>query len=98
MKHLGSKNGNFSEYDEKRWPHKLVGFMKKSENLTYICERCKLIAAFLAGERFDSVFWKNKVDGTQNLTYNGKLMPKVVGPTSEKNGKLKKLIFDYIMI
>ena len=54
----------------------------------------------LAGERFDSVFWKNKVDGTQNLTYNGKLMPKVVGPTSEKkkNGKLEKLIFDYIMI
>ena len=37
-----------------------------------------------AGERFDSVFWKNKVDGTQNLTHNGKLMAKVVGPTSEK--------------
>ena len=56
MKHLGSKSGNFSEYEEKRWQHRFVGFMKKSENLAYICEKCKLIAAFLAGERFDSVF------------------------------------------
>ena len=49
-----------------------------------ISENCKLTATNLAGERFDSVFWKNKVDGTQNLTYNGKMMPKVIGPTNEK--------------
>ena len=49
-----------------------------------ISENCKLTATNLAGERFDSVFWKNKVDGTQNLTYNGKMMPKVLGPTIEK--------------
>ena len=98
MKLLGSKSGNFCEYEGKRLQHRFVGFLEKSENLAYICEKCKLIGAFLAGERFDSVFWKNKVDGTQNLTYNGKMMPKVLGPTSEKNGKLEKLIFDYIMI
>ena len=56
MKHLGSKSGNFSEYEKKRWQHRFVGFMKKSENLAYISEKYKLIAAFLAGERFDSVF------------------------------------------
>ena len=49
-----------------------------------VSKKCVVMLTNLAGERFDSVFWKNKVDGTQNLTYNGKLMPKVVGPTSEK--------------
>ena len=49
-----------------------------------VSEKCKLTSTFLAGKRFDSVFWKNKVDGTQNLTYNGKMMPKVLGPTNEK--------------
>ena len=49
-----------------------------------ISENCELTATNLAGERFDSIFWKNKVDGTQNLTYNGKMMPKVLGPTIEK--------------
>ena len=63
-----------------------------------VSEKCKLTSTFLAGEIFDSVFWKNKVDGIQNLTYNGKMMPKVLGPTNEKNAKLEKLIFDYIMI
>ena len=56
-----------------------------------VSEKCKLTSTFLAGERFDSVFWKNKVDGTQNLTYtgNGKMMPEVLGLTIEKmeNGK-----------
>ena len=56
MKHLGSKSGNFREYEGKRWQHRFVGFLEKSENLAYICEKCKLIAAFLAGERSDSVF------------------------------------------
>ena len=49
-----------------------------------VSEKCVLTGSNLAGERFDSVFWKNKVDGTQNLTYNGKMMPKVLGPTNEK--------------
>ena len=31
---------------------------------------------------------KNKVDGTQNLTYNGKMMSKMLGPTHEKMEKL----------
>ena len=61
-------------------------------------EKCVVTASNLAGERFDSVFWKNKVNGTQNLSYNEKMMPKVLGPTIEKNGKLEKFIFDYIMI
>ena len=49
-----------------------------------VSEKCVLTGSNLAGERFDNVFWKNKVDGTQNLTYNGKMMPKVLGPTNEK--------------
>ena len=56
MKHLESKSGNFSEYEEKRCQHRFVGFMEKSENLAYICEKSKLMAAFLAGERFDGMF------------------------------------------
>ena len=63
-----------------------------------VSEKCVVTLTNLAGERFDSVFWKNKVDDAQNLTYNGKMMPKVLGPTVEKNGKLEKLILDYIMI
>ena len=53
---MGSKSGNFSEYEEKRWQHRFVGFIEKSENLACICEKCKLMAAFLAEERFDSAF------------------------------------------
>ena len=49
-----------------------------------VSKKCVVMLTNLAGERFDSVFWKNKVDGTQNLTYNGKMMPKVLGPTNEK--------------
>ena len=78
-----------------------MGFGEKSQNIMGVSEKCKLTSTFLAGERFDSVFWKNKVDGTQNLTYNGKMMPKVLGPTctsEKKNGKLDKLIFGYNMI
>ena len=49
-----------------------------------VSEKWKLTATKLAGERFGSVFWKNKVDGTQNLIYNGKMMPEVLGPSSQK--------------
>ena len=83
MKHLGSKSGNFSEYEEKRWQHRFVGFMGKSENLAYICEKCKLMAAFLAGERFDSVLWKNQV----NVLW--KLALKVAKPTIENRKNLE---------
>ena len=100
MKHLGSKSGNFSEYEGKRWQHRLVGFMKKSENLAYICEKCKLIAAFLAGERFDSVFWKNKVNGTQKLRQTWKLALEVAKSTIENRKNLefssrKKILCTY---
>ena len=49
-----------------------------------VSEKCVVTLTNLAEVSFDSVFWKNKVDGTQNLTYNGKMMPKVLGPTNEK--------------
>ena len=58
-----------------------------------VSEKCKLTASNLGGERFDSMFWENKVDGTQNLTYNGKMMPKVLGPTIEKKWKIGKIDF-----
>ena len=76
----------------------ILGAGEKSQNIMGVSEKCVVSASNVAGERFDSVFWKNEVDGTQNLTYNGKMMPKVLGPTNEKNAKLEKLIFDYIMI
>ena len=49
-----------------------------------VSEKCVVTASNLAGERFDSVFLKNKVDGTQNLIYHEKMMPKVLEPTIEK--------------
>ena len=59
-----------------------------------VSKKCVVMLTNLAGERFDSVFWKNKVDGTQNLTYNGKMIPKLLGPTSEKkNWKIAKIDF-----
>ena len=58
-------------------------FWKKSLNLAYICEKCKLMGAFWDGERFNSVFWKNRVDGTQKFVQTWKLALKVVKPTIE---------------
>ena len=89
MKLLGSKSGNFREYEEKRWQHRFVGFLEKSENLAYICEKCKLIVTLLARERFDSVFWKNKVNGTQKLRQTWKLALKVAKPTIENRKNLE---------
>ena len=89
MKYLGSKSGNFSQYKWKRWQHRFVGFLEKLQNLAYIREKCKLIAAFLAGERFDSVFWKNKVNGTQKLRQTWKLALKVAKPTIENRKNLE---------
>ena len=64
-------------------------FLEKSQNIVYICEKCKLMGAFLGGERFDIVFWKNKVDGTQKLGQTRKLPLKVVKPTIENRKNLE---------
>ena len=84
IKHLGSKSGNSTQYQWKRWQHRFVGFLEKSQNQGYVYEKCILSVICLGGKNFDIFVWKNKVDGTQNLTYNEKMMPKVLGPTIEK--------------
>ena len=63
-----------------------------------VSEKCILTASKSGEERFKVLLCENKVDCTQNLTYNEKMMPKVLEATIEKNGKLEKLIFDYIVI
>ena len=67
----------------------ICGFLKKSQNPAYIYEKCKLMGAFLAGERFNNVFWKNRVDGTQKLVQTWKLALKVVKPTIENRKNLE---------
>ena len=89
MNHLGSKSGNFSKYEGKRWQHRFVGFLEKSENLAYISEKCKLMVAFLAGESFDSAFWKNRVNGTQKFRQTWELALKVAKPTIENRKNLE---------
>ena len=49
-----------------------------------VSEKCKLTASNSGEERFKVLLCENKVDGTQNLTYNEKMMPKVLEPTIEK--------------
>ena len=49
-----------------------------------VSEKCKLTGTNSGEERFDTIFWQNKIDGTQNLIHNGKIMPKVLGPTIEE--------------
>ena len=49
-----------------------------------VSEKCKLTLTNSGEERFKVLLCENKVDGTQNLTYNGKMMPKVLEPTIEK--------------
>ena len=49
-----------------------------------VSEKCKLMASNSGEERFQVLLCENKVDGTQNLTYNEKMMPKVLEPTIEK--------------
>ena len=58
----------------------------------------KLTTTFLAGEKFDSLFWKNKVDSTQNLTYKWENDAKSAQTPNWKNEKLEKFIFYYITI
>ena len=84
MRHLGSKSGNSNRYVWKRWQHGFWSFGEKSQNIMGVSKKCVVMLTNLAGERFDSVFWKNKVDGTENLTYNGKIIPEVLGPTIEE--------------
>ena len=58
-------------------------------------EKCILTASESGEERFKVLLCENKVDGTQNLTYNEKMMPKVIELIIEK---MEKLIFDFILI
>ena len=48
-----------------------------------VSEKCVVMLTNLAGESFDSVFWKNRVDGTQKFVQTWKLALKVVKPTIE---------------
>ena len=66
----------------------LSGF-EKSQNPAYLCETHKLMLVFLAGERFDNVFGKNKIDGTQEFGQTWKLTLKVVKFTIENRKKLE---------
>ena len=83
IKHLGSKSGNLTQYQWKRWQHRFVGFLEKSQNQAYVYEKCILMGAFLAGKSFDIVVWKNKVDGTQNFDITWKSAWEVAKPTIE---------------
>ena len=67
LKHLGNKSGNSTQYQRKRWQHRFVGLLEKSQNRGYVYEKCILTGTFLGGKSFDIVVWKNKVDGTQNF-------------------------------
>ena len=67
IKHLRSKSGNLTQYQWKRWQHRFVGFLEKSQNQAYVYEKGIWMLTFLAGKSFDIVVWKNKVDGTQNF-------------------------------
>ena len=49
-----------------------------------VSEKCILTASKSGEESFKVLLCENKVDGTQNLTYNEKMMPKVLEPTIEK--------------
>ena len=83
IKHLGSKSGNLTQYQWKRWQHRFVGFLEKSKNQAYVYEKCELMLTFLAGKSFDIVVWKNKVDGKQNCDISWKSALEVAKPTIE---------------
>ena len=59
IKHLGSKSGNLTQYQWKRWQHRFVGFLGKSQIQGYVYEKCIWMGAFLIGKSFDIAFWKN---------------------------------------
>ena len=83
IKHLGSKSENLTQYQWKRWQHRFVGFLEKSQNQAYVYEKCELMLTFLGGKRLDIVVWKNKVDGTQNFDISWKSALEVTKPTIE---------------
>ena len=49
-----------------------------------VTEKCMLTWSDSGEERFQVLLCENKVNGTQNLIYNGKMMPKVLEPAIEK--------------
>ena len=83
IKHLGSKSGNLTQYQWKRWQHRFVGFLEKSQNQAYVYEKCELMLTFLGGKSFDIVVWKNKADGTQNFDISWIPALEVAKPTIE---------------
>ena len=83
INHLGSKSGNSTQYQWKRWQHRFVGFLEKSQNRGYVYEKCILTGTFLGGKSFDIVVWKNKVNGTQNFDITWRSAWEVAKPTIE---------------
>jgi len=57
---------------------------EKSQNLMSVSEKWKLTFRNSGEERFKMLLFENKVDGTQNLIYNGKMRSKVLEPIIEK--------------
>ena len=83
IKHLGSKSGNLTQYQWKRWQHRFVGFLEKSQNQAYVYEKFELMLTFLGGKSFDIVVWKNKVNSTQNFDISWKSALEVAKPAIE---------------
>ena len=50
---MGSKSGNLTQYQWKRWQHRFVDFLDKSQNQAYLYEKCIWMVTFLAGKSFD---------------------------------------------
>ena len=67
----------------KCWQHGFWSFGEKSQNIMCGSEKYKLTGSNSGEERFDSVFWKNKVDGTQNFDISWKSALEVTKPTIE---------------
>ena len=85
------KRRNFRVCLQMTW---ILGFWRKSQNIMRVSQKCKLTATFSAGERFDNLFWKNKVDGTQKFVLTWKLALKVEKPTIDKIVKISNVQVD----
>ena len=80
---MGSKSGNSTQCQWKRWQHRFVCFLEKSQNRGYVYEKCILTGTFFGVKSFDIVVWRNKVDGTQNFDISWKSALEVAKPTIE---------------
>ena len=68
---------------------KICGFSGKIRKSSVHMRKVQVNGGILAGERFDSVFWKNKVDGAQKFVLTWKLALKVEKPTIENRKNLE---------